>query len=177
MLAGLREADGGMNTYYISYNKEMTETYVKDTAGWAKRLNIAAGEFEEVVLEDEKDILATGYASPPACGNGLVKQAQEPAVQERPHCHRRSGLLRGSGRTLEGGHRPDMWGGSVEVISTHNGETNPFNTISWTSGPESIRTACIGSRWTMPWARAVPPHLPGGGLLWSPEPRHPGVRA
>ncbi|PZP38959.1 MAG: hypothetical protein DI598_20330, partial [Pseudopedobacter saltans] len=55
MLAAQLKSEGGMNTYYISYNKEMTETYIKDVGEWAKKYNLAASEFEEVVLEDEKD--------------------------------------------------------------------------------------------------------------------------
>lgn len=57
MEAALTREAGGQSTYYLSYNKEMTQQFIKDCAFWAKTLNQAAGEMEEVVLKDEdKDI-------------------------------------------------------------------------------------------------------------------------
>lgn len=128
MLAGLRKADGGMNTYYISYNKEMTETYIKDVGAWAKVLNLAASDFEEVVLEDEKDVLA--YRVRFASGHQVVALSSKPknlrskqgriVIDEAAFCEDLEELLKAAIALT-------MWGGTVEVISTHNGETNPFN--------------------------------------------------
>jgi len=127
-LAGLKKSAGGMNTYYISYNKEMTETYIKDVGFWAKVFNLAASDFEEVVLEDEKDVLA--YRVRFASGNQVVALSSKPknlrskqgriVIDEAAFCEDLEELLKAAIALT-------MWGGSVEVISTHNGETNPFN--------------------------------------------------
>ena len=47
-----REA-GGQDTFYLSYNKEMTQTFIRDCAFWAKALNVLADDMEEVLLRDE----------------------------------------------------------------------------------------------------------------------------
>lgn len=47
-----REA-GGQDTFYLSYNKEMTQTFIRDCAFWAKTLNVLAEKSEEIVLRDE----------------------------------------------------------------------------------------------------------------------------
>lgn len=47
-----REA-GGQDTFYLSYNKEMTQTFIRDCAFWAKVFNKVADDAEEVVLRDE----------------------------------------------------------------------------------------------------------------------------
>lgn len=43
---------GGQSTYYLSYNKEMTQQFVKDSAYWAKTFNAAVSDTEEVVLRN-----------------------------------------------------------------------------------------------------------------------------
>lgn len=47
-----REA-GGQDTFYLSYNKEMTQTFIRDCAYWAKIFNMVAEDAEELVLRDE----------------------------------------------------------------------------------------------------------------------------
>jgi len=129
MLASLKKSEGGMNTYYISYNKDMTETYVRDVGEWAKKLNLAASEFEEVVLEDEDDILA--YRVRFASGQFVLALSSKPknlrskqgrvVIDEAAFCDELEELLKAAIALT-------MWGGTVEVISTHNGDSNPFNT-------------------------------------------------
>ncbi len=171
MLAGLRKADGGMNTYYISYNKEMTETYVKDVAAWAKRLNIAAGEFEEVVLEDEKDILA--YRVRFASGHAVTALSSKPknlrskqgriVIDEAAFCEDLEELLKAAIALT-------MWGGTVEVVSTHNGETNPFNSyildIRAGKHPYSLHRVTLDDALGEGLYRRI---CQVRGLLWSPE--------
>lgn len=127
MLAGT-EGRTGTNTYYISYNKEMTETFIADVGAWAKRLNAAADEVEEVLLEDEKDILA--YRVRFATGRHVTALSSKPknlrskqgriVIDEAAFCDDLDELLKAAIALT-------MWGGQVEVISTHNGEDNAFN--------------------------------------------------
>ena len=58
VLASLTKSSGGMDCFYMAYEKEMTQQFISDVAFWAKALNKACGDIEEVVIKDEdKDIL------------------------------------------------------------------------------------------------------------------------
>ncbi len=171
MLASLKKSAGGMNTYYISYNKEMTETYVKDVGTWAKALNLAASDFEEVVLEDEKDVLA--YRVRFASGNQVVALSSKPknlrskqgriVIDEAAFCEDLDELLKAAIALT-------MWGGSVEVLSSHNGETNPFNNyvLDIRAGklPYSLHRITLDDALAEGLYRRICQVL---GLAWSPE--------
>lgn len=122
---------GGQDTWYIGYNKDMAEEFILDCAFWAKHYQVAAEALEEIAIEDEnKDILA--YRIRFASG------ARVTALSSRP-----SNLRGKQGRVIidEAAFHPDLaellkaalalliWGGSVSVISTHNGVDNPFNEL------------------------------------------------
>ena len=52
-------SSAGANVYYISYNKEMTQGFIQDCAGWAKAYQAAASQIEESVIEaEDKQILS-----------------------------------------------------------------------------------------------------------------------
>lgn len=55
--AALTKKDGGTNTYYLSYNKEMTQQFIKDCAFWAEKINGVVAIIDEVIIRDEeKDV-------------------------------------------------------------------------------------------------------------------------
>ena len=125
-----REA-GGQDTFYLSYNKEMTQTFIRDCAFWAKVFNMVADEAEEVVLRDEdRDItvyrirFASGFnvwglpSEPRSLRSkqGRVILAEAAFVDDLPE------LMKAAFALL-------MWGGSVSILSTHNGEDNAFNEL------------------------------------------------
>lgn len=126
---------GGQNTYYLSYNKEMTQGFVKDCAYWAKVINIACSEIEEItekikILDEEKDI--TVYKIRFASGFEIWGMPSEPRsirskqgrviLDEAAFVENLAELQKAAMALL-------MWGGSVSIISTHNGEDNPFNEL------------------------------------------------
>jgi phage FluMu gp28-like protein len=172
VLASLKKSEGGTNTFYISYNKEMTETYIKDVADWAKRLNLAASEFEEVVLEDEdKDVLA--YRVRFASGHAVIALSGKPKnlrskqgriiIDEAAFCEDLEELLKAAIALT-------MWGGTVEVISTHNGETNSFNTyiLDIRAGklPYSLHRVTLDDALAEGLYQRI---CQVRGLVWSPE--------
>ena len=125
-----REA-GGQSTYYLSYNKEMTQQFIKDCAFWAKVVNAAAGEVEELVLRDEdKDItvyrirFASGYDiwGLPSEPRSLRSKQGRVILDEAAFVDDLQEVLKAALALL-------MWGGSVLVMSSHNGEDNPFNEL------------------------------------------------
>jgi phage FluMu gp28-like protein len=129
--AGRSKDAGGMDTWYIGYNKDMAQEFIRDVAFWARAMNQACGEIGEEILKDQdKDILTfvikfasgfrvTALSSRPSNLRG--KQGRV-IIDEAAFHENLPGLLKAAMALL-------MWGGKVRVISTHNGETNAFNEL------------------------------------------------
>jgi len=122
---------GGMDSMYVGYNKEMSREYIEDCAFWARHFNIAAGEIEEGIFNDEdKDILT--YRIKFASGFEIIALSSRPSnlrgrqgkvtIDEAAFHDDLNGLLKAAMAFL-------MWGGRVAVISTHNGDDNPYNDL------------------------------------------------
>lgn len=123
---------GGQNTYYLGYNKDMTVEFIQACAMWAQVYNLAAGEVEEGIWQDGKDQIQTYIIRFPNSGFRIE------ALTSRP-----SNLRGRQGRVIldEAAFHDDLmellkaalalliWGGCVRVISTHNGDDNPFNEL------------------------------------------------
>lgn len=121
----------GIDVWYIGYNKDMALEFINDTAFWARHYGLAACSTEEAVVRDEdRDILAfrirfasgrrvTALSSRPSNLRG--KQGKV-VIDEAAFHDDLQGLLKAAIALL-------MWGGRVAVISTHNGEDNPFNQL------------------------------------------------
>ena len=128
-------AEGKGNVYYMSYNKDMTEGYIKDCEWWAARLGKAVSEITEETIIDDHGRAQTMFRMRTASGREIV------ALPSRPR------ILRSKGRpgdiaiideaafcddideVLKAGVAVTTWGGRVRVISTHNGADNPFNEL------------------------------------------------
>ncbi len=131
MHAALARAEGGQSTYYLSYNKEMTQQFVKDCAFWAGVVNAVASEVEEMVLWDaDKDItvyrirFASGFDiwGLPSEPRSLRSKQGRAIIDEAAFVDDLPELLKAANALL-------VWGGAVRIISTHNGEDNPFNEL------------------------------------------------
>lgn len=124
----------GMDCWYIGYNKDMAREYIDDCATWARQFHRVAAEIEEVVLANEgrdgKDIFA--FRIKFASGFKIVSLSSRPAnlrgkqgkivIDEAAFHDDLAGLLKAALAML-------IWGGRVCVISTHNGDDNPFNEL------------------------------------------------
>jgi phage FluMu gp28-like protein len=124
-------AENGMDSWYIGYNKEMAQEFIRDVGFWARHYNLTAGEMEEVVLEDEdKDILAFRVVF--ASGFRVTALSSRPAnlrgkqglviIDEAAFHDQLDELIKAAMALL-------IWGGRVCIISTHDGEDNPFNEL------------------------------------------------
>jgi phage FluMu gp28-like protein len=134
LTAALSRAAGGQNVYYIAYNQDMTIEYVQACAMWARAFNRAAGEIEEGFWEgDEEDKnIKTFTIRFPASGFRLVALTSRPSnlrgrqgtivIDEAAFHDQLDELLKAALAML-------IWGGRVRVISTHNGDDNPFNEL------------------------------------------------
>jgi len=133
--AGSRSA-GGMDTLYIGYNLDMAREFIDVCAMWARSFNQAADQVAEFVFKDkedegkERDIQAFRIRF--ASGFEIVALSSRPRslrgrqgyviIDEAAFHDDLSGLMKAALALL-------MWGGKVLVISTHDGDSNPFNEI------------------------------------------------
>lgn len=131
LISMLSKSAGGMNCYYLSYSKEMTQQFINDCAFWAHILGIASSDMEEVVVKDEdKDIMVyrirfdSGFEiwGLPSVPRSLRSKQGHVVIDEAAFVDDLSELLKAAMALL-------MWGGSVSILSTHNGDDNPFNIL------------------------------------------------
>jgi phage FluMu gp28-like protein len=135
LIAARSRQAGGMNVYYIGYNMDMAIEYVEACAMWARVFNEAAGEIEEGEEvfkdgDDEKHIKT--YTIRFASGFRIVALSSRPAnlrgkqgvvvFDEAAFHGALDELLKAALALL-------IWGGKVRVISTHDGDQNPFNEL------------------------------------------------
>jgi len=127
----LAASQNGMDVLYIGYSREMALEFIEDCGSWARHYQKAAEKIEEFVFNDEdKDILA--YRISFASGYKIIALSSRPrslrgkqgkiVIDEAAFHDDLPGLLKAAIAHL-------MWGGRVVIISTHNGEENPFNEL------------------------------------------------
>lgn len=132
----LAASRSGMDVWYIGYNKEMAMEFIEDAAEWSRHYNHAAESVEEFVFTDvdkdgdEKGINAfrIRYAS----GHKITALSSRPSnlrgkqgkviIDEAAFHDNLAQLIKASIALL-------MWGGRVVIISTHDGDENPYNEL------------------------------------------------
>ena len=126
--------DKGGNVYYIAFSKDMTEGFIQDCATWARAYNMACGEVEEEILVDEDREILT-YKIKFASGKIIQALSSSPRnLRSKGHPGDRliideAAFIDDLEELLKSAMAMTMWGGSVHIISTHNGEDNPFNQL------------------------------------------------
>ena len=125
--------DGG-NVYYQSYSKEMTRSFIDDCAEWAADLQLGAEAVGETLIRDgDRDVQAFRI--------GLDSGKEIVAMTSAPRAFRSKGRPGDLGIVDEAAFVDDLaevlkaalafrvWGGRLHVMSTHNGEANPFASL------------------------------------------------
>ena len=127
----IHAAQGTGDVYYMSYNKDMTEGYIRDAAEWACRFEAAVGDIaEETFLVDGRP--EHRFRLPTASGRSVVAMNSNPRVARskgRPGdvlIVDEAAFCDDLGALLKSALAFTMWGGLVRVMSTHNGADNPF---------------------------------------------------
>ncbi len=119
----------GKNTYYLSYNKDMTRQFIKDVSFWCGILQIALKIVEEKIVNDEnKDItvfrvtLASGkeIVALPSVEYSLRSKQGNVILDEAAFVDNFEEVKKAALALL-------IWGGRFSILSTHNGSDNPFN--------------------------------------------------
>lgn len=127
-------ANGWTNTYYMSFNKDNCRQYIEDAGEWAKKLGFAASEIieeEEPLLDDEEKSITTyriTFSSGaeimglPGVSRSLRSKQGNVVIDEAAFFDDLDSVLQAAKALV-------MWGGRIRVISTHNGDDNPFNIL------------------------------------------------
>ena len=136
LVSAASRSAGGMDTLYLGYSLDMAREFIDTAAMWAKAFALAACEVEEYIFKDTKpdgssdDILA--YRIVFASGYEIM------ALTSRPRSLRgRQGMVildeaafhDNLDEVMKAALALLMWGGKVVVVSTHDGDTNPFNLL------------------------------------------------
>jgi phage FluMu gp28-like protein len=131
--ASSREA-GGSDVLYMGYEKDMTREFIGYVAEWAKSIEPAAAAVEEFIWDDpdhtDRDIkafrvkFASGYevVALPSVPRALRGKQGLVILDEAAFIDDLAEVLKAALAHL-------IWGGKVLILSTHNGEQNPFNTL------------------------------------------------
>lgn len=125
----------GNDTWYVGYNHDMSQEFIRDCAFWARAFNVLASEVEQSFFDDKDgDTQILQFTIRFSTGWRIT------ALSSRP-----TNLRAKKGHIIidEAAFHPDlpgliksamavrMWGGKgrVTVVSTHNGTENHFNKI------------------------------------------------
>ena len=127
-------AHGWSNTYYMSFNKDNCRQYIEDAGEWAKKLGYAVSEIEEKeeALLDDPDKSITTYRIVFASGAeimGLPGVSRSLRSKQGNVVIDEAAFFDDLESVLQAAKALVMWGGRIRVISTHNGDDNPFNLL------------------------------------------------
>lgn len=122
-------SDGGSNVFYISATQDMAIEYIEACAMWARVYDLAAGQIEEGIFLDGEKEIKTYKIDFPKSKKRIVALSSRPAnlrgkqgvvvIDEAAFAADLAGLIKAAMAML-------MWGDKVRIISTHDGDDNPF---------------------------------------------------
>lgn len=133
LIASADKTAGGQNVYYVGTDKEMTEEYIQACGDWCRLFNRAASEISVGLWDEgneEDRAIKTFRINFPNSGFSILALASRPrklrgrqgvlVADEAAFQDDLAGLLKAGMAFL-------LWGGKVRLISTHDGDANPFN--------------------------------------------------
>lgn len=122
----------GSNVFYISATQDMALEYIEAVAMWARAYDLAAGEIQEGVFDDGEKEIKQYKIDFPKSRKRVVALSSRPAnlrgkqgvivIDEAAFAPDLAGLIKAAMAML-------MWGDKVRILSTHDGEDNPFNEL------------------------------------------------
>ncbi len=136
LTAATRRSDGGDNVYYIGDTKEKGLEFIRYVAHFARVVGKELAEVEEFFFEDRQTDGTSKHIA--AYRVRFASSFQIAALSSRPANIRG---LQGIVAIDEAAFHPNVaevldavnalliWGGKIRIISSHNGEDNPFNQL------------------------------------------------
>lgn len=127
-------AENSQNVYYMGYDYEMAREFIQYVGEWAKKIGETVSELEEYVFKDpekpDKDIkafrvtFANGreVVALPSVARAFRGKQGLVIIDEAAFHDDLAEVLKSAFALL-------IWGGKVIIISTHNGDDNPFNEL------------------------------------------------
>ena len=125
----------GMDVWYIGYTKDMAIEFILDCAQWAHQLQGFAADIEageELFVDGDERQSVLKFSITFASGNRITALSSTPRnlrgkqdrviIDEAAFHTDLAGLIKAAMALL-------IWGGQVRIISTHNGDDNPFNAL------------------------------------------------
>lgn len=133
MAAGAAPGAGGQDVLYMGYNLEMAREFIDYVGEWARHLQQAASDVGEFIFTDpehpEREIKAFRVQfksfkvlALPSVPRALRGMQGLVILDEAAFHDDLDELLKAAFALL-------IWGGKVLIISTHDGDTNPFNVL------------------------------------------------
>jgi len=136
LTSALQRSEGGQDTFYLGYNLDMAREFIDTCAEWAKAFAEACSDVEEMIFEDEGEkgerlsikafriTFASGFQIQALSSNARSLRGRQGFVilDEFAFHDDAPALLKAALALL-------IWAGRVLVISTHNGDDNPFNEL------------------------------------------------
>lgn len=133
LLSASAKSNGGDDTMYMGYEKDMTREFIDACAMWAREFSYACSEVEEFIFRDEegdKDIqafrivFASGFQITALCSRPRALRGKQGflILDEAAFHDDLAEVLKAAMAFL-------IWGGKLLIISTHNGVENPFNQL------------------------------------------------
>ena len=132
----MHASEGRGNVYYQSYNLDMTRGFISDCGDWAKALQFGAEEIGETLIDVDEGDPVKAFRLELASGREIV------AMTSAPRAFRSKGrpgdvavvdeaaFIDDLSEVLKAAMAFRIWGGTVHVLSTHNGEASPFNQLA-----------------------------------------------
>lgn len=128
-------AASGQDVWYIGYVKDMAIEFILDCAQWAVHFQSVAEAIEiaeDVFIDGEEQKSVFAFSIRFASGNRITALSSRPRnlrgkqgrviLDEAAFHENQAEILKAAMALL-------IWGGSLRVISTHDGDTNPFNEL------------------------------------------------
>ena len=169
-------AQGGGDTTYQSYARDMTAGWIGDCQHWASDLQAVAGEVGERLIADEDGRERTLYSIRMASGQTIESVTAAPRQfrsRGRPGdvaIIDEAALVDDLAEVLKAAMAYRIWGGRVHVISTPKGVGGPFHRlceeIADGSRPGSLHTVTLADALADGLYRRI---CEVTGQPWSPE--------
>jgi len=131
LTAATRKSSGGMNVWYMGYDKDMATEFIDVVAMFARAFGIAAAEKDEEIFSiDGEDVtafrirFASGFkvVALPSVARVLRGKKGLVIVDEAAFHKNLAEVIKAALALL-------IWGGKVVIVSTHDGVDNPFNLL------------------------------------------------
>lgn len=133
LTAAAQKAAGGMDVIYIGYNLDMAREFVDTCGMWARSFNDVAVSVDECIFDDgEPESNIQAFRIKFASGFEIMALSSRPRslrgrqgyviIDEAAFHDDLDALIKAALALL-------MWGGKVLIISTHEGDANPFNKL------------------------------------------------